>query len=171
MWLYNFGVHDNVDKTVTMMVRAEIEGKRGSCEVASCLQRIFDVRRSGAKHVILWSDVCAGQNKNHTMVGFLASLAMKGDFCSVNHKSLVQGHTYLPNDRDFAQVEKQKGVAQVHLPQDWIPYIQKAKKKHPFMVTSLTHGAFYDYKTFASTNVFQFKKTTAKKTVKFKQIQ
>ena len=76
MWLYNFGVHDNVDKTATMMVWEENEGKRGSCEVASCLQRIFDVRRSGAKHLILWSDGCAGQNKNHTMVGFLASLAM-----------------------------------------------------------------------------------------------
>ena len=63
-----------------------------------------------------------------TMVGFLASLAMKGDFCSINHKFLVRGHTYLPNDRDFAQVGKQKAVAQVHLLQDWIPYIQKAKK-------------------------------------------
>ena len=171
MWLYNFGVHDAVDNTATMMVWAENEGKRGSCEVASCLRRIFDVRRSGAKHLILWSDGCAGQNKNHTMVGFLASLAMKGEFSSINHKFLVRGHTYLPNDRDFAQVEKQKAVAQVHLPQDWIPYIQKAKKKHPFMVHSLSHQAFYDYKTFASTNFFQLKKTTAKKTVKFKQIQ
>ena len=56
MWLYNFGVHGTVDETATMMVWAENEGKRGSCEVASCLQRIFDVRRSGAKHLILWSD-------------------------------------------------------------------------------------------------------------------
>ena len=99
---------------------------------------------------------CAGQNKNHTMVGFLAR---KGDFCSVNHKFLVQGHTYLPNDRDFTQVEKQKAVAQVHLPQDWT---FKKQKKQPFTVSLLTHGAFYDYKTFASTNIFQLKKTTAK---------
>ena len=59
MWLYKFGVHDNVDKTATLMVW---EGKQGSCEVASSLQRIFDIRRSGVKHLILWSDGCAGQN-------------------------------------------------------------------------------------------------------------
>ena len=32
MWLlYNFGVHDNIDETATMMVWAENQGKRGSC--------------------------------------------------------------------------------------------------------------------------------------------
>ena len=171
MWLYNFGINDSVDETATMMVWAENQGKRGSCEVASCLQNVFAMRQSGAKHLLLWSDGCAGQNKkNHTMVGFLTSLVRNGDFLSINHKFLVRGHTYLPNDRDFAQIEKQKPTAQVHLPQDWISHIQKAKKKHPFTVTSLTWEAFKDYKTYASKNYRKLTKTTCKKTVKFKQI-
>ena len=45
------------------MVWAENNGRRGSCEVASCLNQIF-MKRSGANNLVLWSDGCAGQNKN-----------------------------------------------------------------------------------------------------------
>ena len=171
MWLYNFGVHDNVDETATMMVWAENQGKHGSSEVASCLKTIFDSRKFGAKHLILWSDGCAGQNKNHTMTGFLISLVKNGEYCSIDHKFLIRGHTYLPNDRDFAQIEKQKPTAQVNLPQDWIPYIQNAKRKNPFSVISMTWHAFRDYKTFSSQTFKQLKKTTSKETVRFRAIQ
>ena len=64
----------HVDETATMMVWAENQGKRGSSEVASCLKTIFDSKTFGAKCLILWSDGCAGQNKNYTMTGFLISL-------------------------------------------------------------------------------------------------
>ena len=85
------------------------------------------------------------------------------NYCSIDHKFLIRGHTYLPNDRDFAQIEKQKPTSQVNLPKDWIPYIQNGKRKNPFSVISMT-----DYKTFSSQNFKQLKKTTSKETVRFR---
>ena len=108
MRLYNFGMHDNS----TMMVQAENQGKRGSSDVVSCLQTIFDSRKFGAKHLILWSDGCADQNKNYTMTGFLSSLVKNGEYCSIDHRFLISGHTYLPNNHDFAQIDSVSGCEQ-----------------------------------------------------------
>jgi len=47
-------------------------------------------------------------------------------FTQIDHKFLVRGHTYLPCDHDFAQIEKKKGSAVVHLPDDRDKIIKNA---------------------------------------------
>jgi hypothetical protein len=45
----------------------------------------------------------------------------------IHHKFLVSGHSFLPCDRDFRVIEKQKKYhPEVYIPNDWITVILKA---------------------------------------------
>ena len=50
----------------------------------------------------------------------------------IDHKYLERGHTYLENDRDFAQIEKRKKTATVYLPQDWVEVMRDFILTKPF---------------------------------------
>ena len=52
----------------------------------------------------------------------------------LDHKFLVRGHTFLENDRDFAQIEKRKNSAKVVLPDDWIEVVRDTNLRKPFQV-------------------------------------
>jgi len=58
-------------------------------------------------------------------------------FEQIDHKFLVRGHTYLPNDRDFVHTEKRKDIAQVYIPSDWEKVVREARPKKPFSVISI----------------------------------
>lgn len=99
LWVYNLGVHDCVSDVGIMHLWDETTAKRGSSEVASCLHCCHSQRHTGAKHLVLFSDGCAGQNKNRIIATFLLKLVRDGQFEQIDHFFLVHGHT-LPNDRD-----------------------------------------------------------------------
>ena len=108
LWVYNFGIHDCVSDKGVMHLWDETTAKRGSSEVASCLHRCLSQRSTGAKHLVLFSDGCPGQNKNRIIATFLLKLVHDGQFEQVDHFFLVRGHTFLPNDRDFSVIERKK---------------------------------------------------------------
>ena len=58
---------------------------------------------------------------------------------------MVQGHTYLSNDRDFAHIEKKKDSAVVHLPEDWETIIKEARTARPFQTKKMTKEKFFDF--------------------------
>lgn len=67
-WLYNFGTHlltKGVDKAV-FCSWTEDQASRGSSEIFSCLLTVLEMEESlnNIDHLIIWSDSCAGQNKN-----------------------------------------------------------------------------------------------------------
>ena len=70
--------------------------------------------------LVSFSDGSTGQNKNYLLVKFLADLQHEGIHKVINHKFLVRGHTFLENDRDFAQIEKRKMTTQALVPNDWL---------------------------------------------------
>lgn len=63
---------------------------------------------SQASHLILFSDACGGQNRNINIACFWLYIVSNPDFSYtvVDHKSMLSGHSYLPNDRDFGSIEK-----------------------------------------------------------------
>lgn len=87
--------------------------------------------------MITYSDGCGGQNKNHTVIFYFFDLHKRGIYETLDHKFLVRGHTYLENDRDFAQIEKRKKRSVVYLPEDWSSVIREANLRKPFEVRSL----------------------------------
>ena len=58
------------------------------------------------RSLVTYSDGCGGQNKNHTLIGYLYDIHARGIYEVLDHKFLVRGHTFLENDTDFSQIEK-----------------------------------------------------------------
>ena len=148
LWTYNFGIHDCVAEKGYMYMWDETVAKRGSSEVASCLQHFFRAYRMGARSLVSFSDGCGGQNKNLTIVGLYNELHLTGVYDILNHKFLTRGHTFLRNDTDFAQIEKRKASATVYVPSDWCSVVKEANRRNPFEVVAMQQEAFLNYKDF-----------------------
>ena len=68
----------------------------------------------------------------------------------INHKFLTRGHTFLRKDSDFAQIEKQKASAVVHVPSDWCQIVKDANRRNSFEVVSMSQDNFFNYKEYVA---------------------
>lgn len=64
------------------------------------------------------------------------------------HKYLVRGHTFLPNDTDFGQIEKRKKSATVYPPEDWFRVVRESNQLKPFIVREMKQLHFKDWTSF-----------------------
>lgn len=88
-----------------MMTWTENVAKRGSNEILSCLFEFVN-NIEPMKHMVVWSDSCAGQNKNFNLIAFYQYLILHKYFEVIDHKFPEVGHSYLDSDRDFGRIEK-----------------------------------------------------------------
>ena len=70
-----------------------------------------------------------------------------GLFQKIQHIFPIQGHSFLPSDRDFAKTESKKKVDRLYLPNDWIDVIHSAKKVKPFTVVPVSQEFVYDFQS------------------------
>ena len=99
LWVYNFRIH-NTTGNASMYMWDETIGGRGADEICSCLMKHLETLPPHIKRPTFFSDSCFGQNKNFQVVCFWSQQVLDR-FEQMDHKFLVRGHTYLPNDRDF----------------------------------------------------------------------
>ena len=78
----------------------------------------------------MFSDNCAAQNKNHTIVQYLFTLVQQGRFQTITHMFPEPGHSFLPCDRSFGLVESQKRKHErLCVPQDWHKVVRDSSKE------------------------------------------
>lgn len=130
----------------------------------SCLQQYLSTVQPSPTRLVCYSDSCFGQNKNFTLICFWNTLILRNQFQQIDHKFLVRGHTYLPNDRDFSHIEKRKATAQVFVPNQWEDVITAARQKNPYRVQRMTADLFFDF-TVMEKSYTRRKKDTSKKPV------
>lgn len=142
MWFYNLGIHiitKEVDKTVFCTWTEDL-ACRGSSEISSCLLRTIEVELAlkQKNHLIIWTDSCAGQNKNFLMLCIYQYLIQKNIFKIIDHKFPEVGHSYLDSDRDFGRIEKILRKHQtICTPQQYREIIASSNKKS--MVIDMEH--------------------------------
>lgn len=146
---YNFAVHNMGNQKVMMFQWHESLAKRGSAEIASCLLQYithnFQVIQAGEERKLtIWSDRCVGQNNNFKMITLFAYLVQLKYFTEINQKFLVSGHSFLPCDRDFALIEKNKKSAKLYAPEDVTTLICNARVNNPFQVFVMKQSDFVD---------------------------
>ena len=99
LWLYNLGINERKSKKATMCVWTEVEGKRGSNEVISCIDKYLNsIDLSKFNKIITFSDGCGGQNRNKNMISYFMNFVGKHDIESWTHVYLESCHSFLPND-------------------------------------------------------------------------
>nr|CAI5832552.1 unnamed protein product [Callosobruchus analis] len=110
LWFYNLGIHGITTKghQSVMQTWTEDVAGRGSAEVVSCLWNFVQTseRVQNKKKLTVWSDSCAGQNKNFQIVCLYQLMILKGIFEVIDYKFPEVGHTYLDSGRDFGRIQK-----------------------------------------------------------------
>ena len=114
-----------------------------------------------AKKLCAWSDACGGQNRN-IKVALLWMYLVSLDSCpieEIEHKFCVSGHSYLPNDRDFSQIEnKLRKIGNMYSYEEFCNVVASCKQnKNKFKVVKMTAEEFY------STEALQMLITNRKK--------
>lgn len=139
LYLYNLGIHCFNNNTGYMNVWDEIEGGRGSQDIAACLVKHLKTYAALQKHAILYSDSCTGQNRNIKITLSLLKLVQDPETSidTIDHKFLVSGHYYLPNDGEFGIIESaSRRHHQIYNKDQWVEIIKTAKRKEPFFVVN-----------------------------------
>ena len=145
MWTYNFGVHDGGSDQRTMYMWHEGTAARGSIEIGSCLLKHVSTISTSATRLVLYSDSCGGQNRNiHLLCLYLHIVGNPNlPFDVIDHKFMIPGHSYLPNDRDFGVIEQAKRRhPQIYVPQEWYELVRTACRSNPFRVIEMETDDF-----------------------------
>jgi hypothetical protein len=141
---YNLGIHSLSRQTTVMNVWDESVASRGAVEIGSCLTKYcLSKANEGVRHVTAYSDACGGQNRNHKIALFWMHICNSSDIEVINHKFMVSGHSYLPNDSDFGVVERATNKSsELFVPEKWYSLIEKCKRKKPFSVCRIDRDMF-----------------------------
>ena len=129
---YSFNICILSTQKVYFYCYDETVGNKGLVNVCSMLHDFFNCHLPGnVKHIKLFCDSCAGQNKSWTVLRFFYYLVQKIErFDSITVSYPIRGRSYMECDRDMAIIN-QKFPAET--PEDWRSVFQASHKKpEPF---------------------------------------
>ncbi len=126
----------------------ELVGGKGPNEVCSMLLQYINELPSSIKHLFIFTDGCAAQNRNHTICRFLCVLSQR--FTTLRQYLPVRGHSFLLNDREFAVAKRNLAkVDRVYNLQEYLTLIANAPKApNRFAVRVLKREDILQFKTF-----------------------
>lgn len=142
--VYNLSLYSLASKDGTCYVWNEMEGKRGACEISTCLYMFLMSLPATVKHVTLYSDNSTGQNRNTIVAACLLFVIQNGNLDTVDHKFLESGHTWMESDSIHAAIDHAKKNSKVYIPQQWETVISLARRRNPYKVIPVKK--FYDFK-------------------------
>jgi hypothetical protein len=173
MYVYNLGCHELSSGTGFMYAWDETIGSRGTEEIASCvLYHIKQVVPPSTEHIVMFSDCCGGQNRSiKTAVAFMHFVQQDyHNIKVIDHKFMVSGHSFLPNDADFGVIEAYNKTRSIYDPDDWYEGIMKSKKKRPFHLKVMTQSEFISVESLLK-NITKRKTNNLKEPVNWLKIQ
>ena len=144
-WLYDLGVHCN--DQAYLFLWTENTASRGSREITSCLNYFQEVHLGDEpiNTLYAWSDSCGGQNRNFNVTCFWLRVISEYQIDNVIHRFPIKGHSFLPNDRDFGDVEKAKKKKDaLYTVEQYADMMRKSKKKSPIVI-QLKKDNFKDF--------------------------
>ena len=99
----------------------------------------------------MFSDDCAGQNRNRFVAFALNFARAHFDLKIINHTLLEKGHTETENDSVHATIERKARNIEIYFPQQWFAVVRSARSsKQPYIVCEMTSGDFINFKEMSS---------------------
>lgn len=133
----------------------QIIAKKGADEVMPFLYHFsMNVLNQKVKHLHIFCDSCAGQNKNFTLVRFLHFLVHKLErFDCIKVTFPERGHSYLECDKDFGLISQK---SKVEIPSQWNDVFKAAlQKPTPFEVLYCSQEFFFAWTNFLQKTYLQ----------------
>jgi len=151
LWTYNFCIHDTGSDNASMFVWPETIPGHGSHEMASCVLQYFKNTEVKAQTLHVYSDNCSGQNKNFNILSLWQYLVANGRFKEIRHIFPLSGHTTMPCDRDFGDIERKLQKSKcIYTPSEYVNHIKDARVKNKFQVTAMVCDEFLDVTPLAN---------------------
>lgn len=135
--VYNVGINRCHDNQAFMALWTEDEAKRGSQEVCSSILAFLKTQNVTNQRVKSFSDSCGGQNRNKLVINFIQWACENLQISEWEHRYMETGHSYLPNDRDFGQIEKKKKNQTIYSKEAWFDLVRNTQSKNPFQVIEM----------------------------------
>ncbi|XP_074033855.1 uncharacterized protein isoform X1 [Leptinotarsa decemlineata] len=171
---YNFTIYNVVTKQGDCFMWHEGQGGRGSCELATHLFRYFQSLPSSIEEVRCFSDRCWGQNLNKYVVAMcMHTVQTTANLKSIHLQFLTPGHSEMECDSMHSAIGTEfKRVGKALWPGDWKTIARSARKKgdEPYNVHDIQGTDFFDWKTFADTQLTMRKKDINNKPVQFQKL-
>lgn len=171
---FNFTIYNVVSKQGDCYMWSEIEGKRGSCEIASCLYSYFKSIPENVQHIICYSDRCGGQNLNKYVAAMcLTAVQEIPHLQSIDLKFLVVGHSEMECDSMHSAISTElKRVGKANWPADWKTIARCARRKgdKPYLVHDVTHPQILDWKTYSDRTLIFRKEDETRKLVSWQKM-
>ena len=143
LWMYNLGVHCCSTEVGYMYMWNETIASRGSNEIDSCILTHFREHNTSAENLVLYSDSCGGQNRHIVCLWMHIVSSNLYSYTTIDHKFMLSGHSYLPNDRDFGSIVSQRRrTTAIYVPEDWCKLVGNARRRNPFQVRRMTRTDF-----------------------------
>lgn len=138
----------------------EINGKRGSNEIGSCLLKWFISLPKDITNVTLYSDTYGGQNRNHNIMALMIYIVQTSHIEQIEHTFLESSHTMMEVDSIHSAIEN----AKIHVPvfdvQDWLTMFKtdksnwnRNKDRRPYSVGVLIYNDFFNLNKLSSTMI------------------
>ena len=141
--VYNFTIYANDSGKASCFTWDKTEGKRGSCEIASCLVTYLKGLPKTTKEVTIYSDCCGGQNRNQNFTAALIhAVNTIPNLQTITQKYLETGHTQMECDSMHAAITYAKKSTPVHIPSDWDIIFRMSRRKRSYTVIPMKHTSF-----------------------------
>ncbi|KAJ8912367.1 hypothetical protein NQ315_014734 [Exocentrus adspersus] len=141
----------------------EIHGKKGSCEIGTCLYYyLSNCLPSEVNHITIFSDTCGGQNRNQFISALLLWAVHKIDHLNIiEQKFLESGHTYMEADSMHSAIESASKNVDITSMSDWKNVFRRARRQkvktvnntkytiEPYQVKEMKYGDFFNIKKLA----------------------
>ncbi len=165
VWVFNQCFHSGRTGESVMYMYDETTGRKGANETVSFLKHYIETKLPGdVKTLFIYSDNSSGQNKNHCMVRFPNALVQCGQLENIVHHFPERGHSFLPCDRSFGNIEKLKRKKEIlYLPHEWYNLVSSCSKKFTVvrvsrdMILDLNAHLMPHYKKTIKTNGVPFR--------------
>lgn len=145
---YSFNIHRLSDAHSVFYTYTEITANKGANEVCSFLHDyITNHLPQYVKHITIFCDSCAGQNKNFTIFRYTHYLVHSlHRFESVKMVFPIRGDSYMECDKNMGLINCK---ARAELPEDWVEIFSAARcKPTPFNVERVDMSLVRDWNTF-----------------------
>ena len=147
---YNLSFYSLGNSNATCYLWDETQGRRGSCEIGSCILLHLNslaAATSKVEEVTYYSDTCGGQNRNQFVAAALMyNIRKNNKIKCISQKFLESGHSEMECDSIHATIEHAKKRTRVYVPSQWETVITLARKNKPYIVVPLKYVDFMDLK-------------------------
>ncbi|CAH1103862.1 unnamed protein product [Psylliodes chrysocephalus] len=146
------GTANKNEEDKRLKLELELHHRRAEAMSNNMKEEVKSVKQTNKKVLVIAFDLQQTLPTPSLTVGPLANYGTMATTCqgkkfkSIEHRFLVSGHTYLPCDRDFAQIEKHKRyLRQMYCPEDWFEAVRKSKRANPFEVIVMEQKDFLSF--------------------------